>query len=345
MKKRKKLPLLTRLKDYFVPHERNGHKPHYFRTASLAVLVVGVLALEGAYFAQTQYVFKQTDFLASVLPGVLTALTNDDRQALGLSALSEDAELARIAQKKADDMAAKGYFSHTGPDGKQAWNWLKDNGYEYSYAGENLAVNFTDSKEVEEAWMNSPTHKANIVKGTYTRVGIGVANGTYEGKDATFVVQLFATPPAAKAAPVAVAAKPAPVVAPVPEEPAPVLAVEETPETPTVETVPTTTEVLGSETQAPVVSSFNPVTWFATVVTSPSETTTYVLGFILLLTFCALLLTVLIKLHIQHPSVIMAGLMLLALYGGALYINSENTSTAQVPANGQAATVFNAIGN
>ena len=95
---------------------------------------------------------------------------------------------------KARDMAEKGYFAHTSPDGKNPWYWLEQAGYKYQYAGENLAVNFNDSKDVTEAWMQSPTHRANIVKNKYTEVGTGVATGIYEGRKAVFAVQLYANP-------------------------------------------------------------------------------------------------------------------------------------------------------
>lgn len=96
---------------------------------------------------------------------------------------------------KAQDMATKGYFAHTSPEGKKTpWYWLKQVGYQYQYAGENLAINFTDSKDVTNAWMNSPTHKANIVKDKYTEVGTGIATGLYEGRETVFVAQVYANP-------------------------------------------------------------------------------------------------------------------------------------------------------
>ena len=122
-------------------------------------------------------------------------LTNQDRAVHGLTGVTEDALLDAAAQYAAEDMAANGYFSHVSPDGKDPWYWLNQVGYRYSYAGENLAVNFTDSEDVQTAWMESPTHKANIMKREYTHVGFGTANGIYEGKETTFVVEFLAAPP------------------------------------------------------------------------------------------------------------------------------------------------------
>src|ERR1035437_52496 len=171
-------PLHHHFLDYFFPHRRNNHRPNIFSALSVFLIIFAILAFETGYVVQTKIVFQKTNFLASVLPGTLVALANQDRTASGIGGVTEDTLLDKAAQAAAEDMAAKGYFAHVSPDGKSPWYWLDSVGYHYSYAGENLAVDFTDSSEVEVAWMNSPTHRANIEKPQYTKVGIGVANGT-----------------------------------------------------------------------------------------------------------------------------------------------------------------------
>lgn len=131
--------------------------------------------------------------LAEVLPSALVYLTNQERQDESLSQLTENTILIKAAQSKADDMAAKGYFAHVSPDGKTPWFWLEQAGYPYVKAGENLAVNFVDSEDVVDAWIKSPTHKANIMNGKYEEIGIATAEGEYKGKKAIFVVQFFGT--------------------------------------------------------------------------------------------------------------------------------------------------------
>jgi len=126
--------------------------------------------------------------------GAIVAFANQDRASASVGALSEDALLDKAAQAKADDMAAKGYFSHIDPSGNAPWVWFKKVGYYYYGAGENLAIDFSDAQSLNTAWMNSPAHRANIVRGTYSRVGIGIARGTYQGKSATFIVEFFAKP-------------------------------------------------------------------------------------------------------------------------------------------------------
>lgn len=124
----------------------------------------------------------------------IVALANTDRTNLGVRTVVEDAALDRAAQLKANDMAARGYFSHVDPSGNQPWVWFKKVGYYYWGAAENLAINFDNSQSLNTAWMNSPSHRANLVNGSYSRMGIGIAHGMYNGKPTTFVVQFFANP-------------------------------------------------------------------------------------------------------------------------------------------------------
>jgi hypothetical protein len=128
-------------------------------------------------------------------------LANSDREAEGLSTLTVSPVLEKAAALKASDMAEKGYFAHVTPEGYQPWYWFQKAGYKYTYAGENLAINFGDSDEVNEAWMKSPTHRANIMNGKYTEVGIATALGSYEGKSTVFVAQMFGTPSKSFASP------------------------------------------------------------------------------------------------------------------------------------------------
>ena len=132
---------------------------------------------------------------AAVLPGVLYALTNADRAAAGLAPLSENTLLDKAAQMKAEDMATRGYYSHTTPEGYQPFHWFDVVGYTYLNVGENLHVIYSgDENTINNAWMGSPGHRANILLPQFTEIGVGVAEGTYRGVPATFAVQLFATP-------------------------------------------------------------------------------------------------------------------------------------------------------
>ena len=182
------------LKKYFIPHAGNGHKPHILRGESMVIIIASVLIIELFFLTGTLVIGPKLKFTGSVLPAVLMEMTNEERKSGGVETLKPNDILSAAAMEKAADMAEKGYFSHRSPEGLDPWYWLDKAGYEYSYAGENLAVNFNDSKDVVNAWMRSESHKDNIMKSSFSDMGIGVARGVYKGKEAVFVVQFFASP-------------------------------------------------------------------------------------------------------------------------------------------------------
>lgn len=157
---------------------------------ALSLLIVGALALSVS-LAGPALLSGQ---LAAVVSARLVDLTNTDRASDQLGTLTVSPVLTAAAQAKADDMAKNGYFAHVSPSGLDSWHWFKLEGYSFSYAGENLAVDFTDSDDVNQAWLNSPTHRANILNGHFTEIGVATAEGTFEGHPTTFVVQMFGTP-------------------------------------------------------------------------------------------------------------------------------------------------------
>lgn len=101
-------------------------------------------------------------------------LVNQDRAKHGLAVLSLDPILSLAAYAKAEDMINKNYFAHVGPDGTKPWYWFKSLGYNYTYAGENLAEGYTDPYDLENSWMSSPTHRANILSPFYSEAGMAI---------------------------------------------------------------------------------------------------------------------------------------------------------------------------
>jgi uncharacterized protein YkwD len=187
-------------KDHFHPHEGNDHKPHAYQAGGAIALSLVVLAIIAFSGLQTSFVTQSERFLSAVLPSVLIDLANDDRADEGLATLEPNEALQVAAQMKADHMAELGYFAHDAPDGTTPWEWFQAAGYEYELAGENLAVNFSDSDDVEQAWMNSPKHRENILEQGFTEIGIATAKGEYEGEETVFVVLMFGRPSAAELA-------------------------------------------------------------------------------------------------------------------------------------------------
>jgi uncharacterized protein YkwD len=101
-----------------------------------------------------------------------------------------DANLSAIAQARANDMVARGYFDHVSPEGKRFWHDLKAQRYYYGTAAENLASGYSTDKQIVQGWMGSSGHRANIVNPRFTRTGIGIAG---KGRRVV-IVQLFVGP-------------------------------------------------------------------------------------------------------------------------------------------------------
>ena len=163
------------------------------------ISVLAILFFISSFFIPTSRDFiknvaSKVSSLADVLSSVLVVETNEYRSINNEAVLVESSLLTNAAQMKANDMALKGYFSHIGPSGEKPWFWFEKIGYKYSYAGENLAVDFTESEDVTEGWINSAKHKANLLNTNFTEIGIGVAKGMFEGHETTFVVQFFGKP-------------------------------------------------------------------------------------------------------------------------------------------------------
>ena len=261
-----------------------------------------------------------TGNMAAVLPSVLSDLTNQERQTQNLPVLIVSPKLNEAAQMKANDMATKGYFSHTSPDGKTPWYWLEQVGYNYQYAGENLAVNFTDSKDVTDAWMASPEHRANIVKGNYTEVGTGVASGMYQGREAIFVAQDYANPMPVVTTPVVTTTPAVPIKTTS-------TAVDTTASKTTAATIKIVTtkepaNVLGAEAVAniPTIPAQQPTFW-QKLLASPRNTTNIILYIASGIILFALLLYVLMKKINFHIDLITNGLIVLAVIGAMFVTN------------------------
>lgn len=217
-----------------------------------------VRADAGALPEPLEYSGKVLAYASEMSRGGLLSGTNAARSANGLAPLSLHSQLNNSAQAKAQDMANKNYWAHVSPDGTEPWYFFDQAGYSYVRAGENLAYGFMTSQGVIDGWMNSASHRANIL-GDYYDVGFGIVNTPdYQSSgEQTIVVAHYGTqamapappPPAAPAesspppaAPITPVAEPTPAPAapaapaPNPSTPAPVATPEKTTEEPPAQT-------------------------------------------------------------------------------------------------------------
>jgi len=204
-------------KNFFIPCEENNYKPRSLDGRSFFVLVVVIVAIKLLGIA-SYFEYLGADIYNQIAQADIYTLTNQVRQDNGLSPLKVNSVLELSAQLKANDMVQSNYFGHESPSGVSPWYWFNKAKYGYTTAGENLAMNFVSSKEVINAWLNSETHKKNLLYADFSEIGVAIANGKINNQKTILVVQHFAKPTIAtsvKANPVK-SAKPVSTISPKP---------------------------------------------------------------------------------------------------------------------------------
>lgn len=156
--------------------------PHILIAITILVSLIVVL------FSPLLITLPRSAFLSALTEQLVLLEINPYRASLGTSTLTVHPTLSAAAQAKADDMIERDYFSHLGPGGELPWTWIKDAGYTYSGAGENLAIDFSDPGALVTAWINSPSHRKNIENGLFSDIGIGIASGDFDGRTTNVIV-------------------------------------------------------------------------------------------------------------------------------------------------------------
>lgn len=132
---------------------------------------------------------------SEITPETVLEQMNVRRLEAGLAPLRIDQRLALAASDRIRDMEEQEYWAHIGPDGRQPFQWLKPRGYEYAFAGENLAAGFETAEVMVDSWMESKGHRANILSPLFQDVGIAFIEGSTTGRSVgRSVVVLFARP-------------------------------------------------------------------------------------------------------------------------------------------------------
>jgi hypothetical protein len=328
----------------FIPHEGNDYKPHFFRELSIVILLFGSIFLLG-FSAGSSFLIHKTVLGASVAANVLVDLTNDARLAYNESPLVINDKLQEAAALKGQDMAKFGYFAHESPTGVTPWYWFKQAGYTFLYAGENLAINFTQSNDVESAWLASPKHRENILNVRFTEIGIATVDGVYNNTPTTYVVQMFGTPAKLALSPVAtttviatstaVKEKETPktnlAVLPssgnvkgeatgtdvVSKERSNLVPVYNTPTLAVVQNTDNVTEVPPEKSEARVEYS----TWLGRLLFSGSSYVDTIYKILILIIALALLTMIFVEIRRQHYKHILYGVLLLMILAVFVYLN------------------------
>lgn len=181
------------LKLFFVPCRKNDWQAYFLRPDFLFILTIILLSLR-LVILPFYINFPKSIFFADIMSSEIIYMLNKQRVEEGLEILKENTELTQAAKLKAKDMMGKNYFGHSSPSGVLAWDFIKEVGYDYDIAGENLAIGFLDSSEVHRAWNNSSLHRQNLLDPRFKEVGVAVLRGEFGERETTIVVQLFGKP-------------------------------------------------------------------------------------------------------------------------------------------------------
>ncbi len=174
----------------FVPHDGNDHRPHVLRRKALTTYAIVIILVKVAVTG-VAIVYPGQSSTSDLTPNQIIKLTNAARTSNGLKSLTTNVALNAGAELKANDMLSKQYFAHVSPTNVTPWFWFKKAGYNYSAAGENLAIDFTTSEDLVEAWLASPSHRKNLLNSQYKDIGVAVATGKMNGISSTVIVQFF----------------------------------------------------------------------------------------------------------------------------------------------------------
>ncbi len=181
---------LANIKIFFLPCRENNYRPTILGNKFLVSYLLILIFLK-VFFVSFLVCFPKTNFFADISKSFLFELTNEDRKELSLNSLERNELLDRAALLKAQDMIENNYFSHVSPSGVTPWHWIKEVGYDYEAAGENLGIGFLDSEEIYQAWYDSVLHQKNLLNAKYDEMGIAILRGDFQGNETTVVVQLF----------------------------------------------------------------------------------------------------------------------------------------------------------
>lgn len=208
---------MSKLVNIFIASEENSFRPPIL--SYKAFLAYGLLLLLLRLFLGA--VATQG---AGIDSATLTNLINSERQQRNLNTLITDAKLEKAAAEKSQDMIQRGYFAHVDPDGNYVWYRVEQAGYApYKILGENLAIDFSTSEGMIKAWIDSPSHRANLLHPDFLDQGLMALWGDYQGRYTNLTTSLFGTlanvkaqttPPPTQPPP---APQPAPAPAPAPE--------------------------------------------------------------------------------------------------------------------------------
>jgi hypothetical protein len=204
---------MATIKNLLLATEENNYQPGLLKPKVCGILVVLFMVLG---LANNLFFNQRRVSALDLTPQNIMNSVNNERSIRNVTTLNPDSRLTKAAEYKAQDMINRHYFSHTDPEGNYIWGTIVSNGYNpYLQLGENLAIEFDSTESLVAAWMNSPTHRANLLNENFRDQGMGVSFGnTSNGEYNSSIANTFGTLVAKKETPA-----PAPIPTPLPVTP------------------------------------------------------------------------------------------------------------------------------
>jgi hypothetical protein len=177
----------------YLPIQVHSHSqpqsPKAWIRSAILVLYILLLLVQLSKILLHEYQSSVLGVSSELSSAKILSLVNLERKNVGVNPLIINPQLEKAAQAKLDDMIANNYFAHS-TESTNPWQFIDAQGYRYQFAGENLARDFSDEYQLIEGWLNSQTHKENLLSEEYQETGIAIG----ESESGVLVVQLFATP-------------------------------------------------------------------------------------------------------------------------------------------------------
>lgn len=178
---------------YFTPHHTNNQKAKVLHSSTILYILAFIFLIQAVISFLPLTGARVLGYASQISVSDIISISNQKRTSQGIPELKHSQLLSEAARKKGEHMIANDYWAHVAPDGTQPWYFFSLVGYNYRYAGENLARDFANANSAVEAWMASPSHRENLLSPKYTEIGVAVVEGDLNGVDTTIIVQLFGT--------------------------------------------------------------------------------------------------------------------------------------------------------
>lgn len=181
------------LYNWFLPHKGTHKKAHLISVNAILIYILIFILLQVSFSLISYSKPGLLGISSDIDAQKIIELTNKERTKIGLSEVSENHALDEAAKLKASNMFSENYWAHFAPSGKTPWDFILGSGYKFTFAGENLAKNYYKAEDIVSAWMNSPTHRDNLLNSKYDDIGIAVLEGILNGQKTVIIVQMFGT--------------------------------------------------------------------------------------------------------------------------------------------------------